>query len=72
MLVMTLEVFEELDFIKRTSGIISVIDSPSKRSLDSSMKYKELGWLAEMEQLMLHSRTSQITEWMLTRIQGVS
>lgn len=72
MLVMTLEVFEELDFIKRTSGIISVIDSPSKRSLDSSLKYRELGWLAEMEQLLLHSRTSQITEWMLTRIQGVS
>lgn len=72
MLVMTLEVFEELDFIHRTSGIISVIDSPSKRSLDSSVKYKELGWLAEMEQLMLHSRTSQITEWMLTRMQGAS
>ncbi|MNM87480.1 hypothetical protein D3C81_996620 [compost metagenome] len=72
MLVMTLDVFEELDFIERASGIITVNNAPSKRPLDSSSKYKELGWLAEMEQMMLHSRASQITEWMLARIQEVS
>ncbi|MOA19790.1 hypothetical protein D3C78_1401950 [compost metagenome] len=72
MLVMTLDVFEELDFIERVSGIIMVNNAPSKRPLDSSSKYKELGWLAEMEQMMLHSRASQITEWMLARIQEVS
>lgn len=72
MLVMTLDVFEELDFIERSSGIISVNHAPSKRSLDTSSKYKELGWMAEMEQMLLHSRASQITEWMLARIQEVS
>ncbi|MBA9088276.1 single-stranded-DNA-specific exonuclease [Fontibacillus solani] len=72
MLAMTLDVFEELDFIERASGIITVNNAPSKRPLDSSSKYKELGWLAEMEQMMLHSRASQITEWMLAQIQEVS
>ncbi len=72
MLSLTLDVFEELGFIERTSGIVTINASPSKRPLESSERYRELGLLAEMEQIMLHAQVPQITEWMQTHIQGAS
>lgn len=72
MLGLTLDVFEELGFIERTSGIVTVAASPPKRPLESSARYRELGLLAEMEQILLHAPVPQITEWMQTHIQGAS
>lgn len=72
MLVLTLGVFEELGFIVRASGTIKINPSPSKQALENSSRYRELGLLAEMEQMLLHGRIPEITEWMLTRIQGAS
>ncbi|MFD1177063.1 single-stranded-DNA-specific exonuclease RecJ [Paenibacillus puldeungensis] len=72
MLELTLGVFEELGFIDRDSGKITVNPTPSKRPLESSSRYRELGLLAEMEQMLLRARVPEITEWMLTRIQGAS
>lgn len=71
MLGLTLEVFEELGFIMRVSETITLNASPSKRPLESSVRYRELALLAETERL-LHSQVPQITEWMQTRIQGAS
>lgn len=72
MLGLTLDVFEELGFIVRTSGIVKVNMSPSKRPLESSNRYRELGQLAEMEQMLQHAQAPQITEWMQTRSRGAS
>ncbi|WP_410772534.1 single-stranded-DNA-specific exonuclease RecJ [Fontibacillus sp. BL9] len=72
MLIMTLDVFEELGFIARTSGIVTVTSSPSKRELETSTRYRELGRLAEMERILLHAQVPQITEWMQVRTQGAS
>ncbi|WP_334078029.1 single-stranded-DNA-specific exonuclease RecJ [Paenibacillus sanfengchensis] len=72
MLALTMDVFEELGFIARTSGIVTVMPSPSKRPLESSARYMELGLLAETEQMLLRAKVSQITEWLQTRIQGAS
>ncbi|MGG6313591.1 single-stranded-DNA-specific exonuclease RecJ [Paenibacillus macerans] len=72
MLDMTLGVFEELGFIIRDAGTIKINPAPAKQALESSSRYQELGLLAEMEQILLHGRVPEITEWMLTRIQGAS
>lgn len=70
MLGLTLEVFEELGFIIRTSDTITLNPSPAKRALESSIRYRELALLAETEQL-LHAQVPQIVKWMQTR-QGAS
>lgn len=72
MLDLTLDVFEELGFIIRTSGIITLNETPSKQPLESSSRYIELGMLAEMEQMLLHGGVPQITKWMLDQMQGAS
>lgn len=72
MLTLTMDVFEELGFIARSSGIVTVMPSPSKRPLESSVRYRDLGLLAETEQMLLRAKVSQISEWLRTRIQGAS
>lgn len=72
MLTLTMDVFEELGFIARSSGIVTVMSSPSKRPLESSVRYRDLGLLAETEQMLLRAKVSQISEWLRTRIQGAS
>ncbi|WHX48046.1 single-stranded-DNA-specific exonuclease RecJ [Paenibacillus woosongensis] len=72
MLVMTLEVFEELGFIHRDMGKLTVIQAPAKRALDTSRRYLELGELAEMEQILHHAGIPQITQWLMTNQQNVS
>ncbi|MEF2968894.1 single-stranded-DNA-specific exonuclease RecJ [Paenibacillus sp. M1] len=66
MLSLALDVFEELGFIARSSGIVTVNPAPAKRPLESSTRYRELGRLAEMEQMLLYGRVPQITEWLQT------
>ncbi|MNO11823.1 Single-stranded-DNA-specific exonuclease RecJ [compost metagenome] len=72
MLEMSLGVFEELGFIIRASGMIRLHPSPSKQALETSSRYRELGVLAEIEQMLQFGRVPEITEWMLTHIQGAS
>lgn len=72
MVEMALGVFEELGFIIRTSGMIRIHPSPSKQALETSSRYRELGLLAEIEQMLQYGRVPEITEWMLTHIQGAS
>lgn len=72
MVEMALGVFEELGFIIRASGMIRIHPSPSKQALETSSRYRELGLLAEIEQMLQYGRVSEITEWMLTHKQGAS
>ncbi|MFD3260147.1 single-stranded-DNA-specific exonuclease RecJ [Paenibacillus lentus] len=72
MLAMTLEVFEELGFIYRHMGTVTMNQAPAKRALDSSRRYMELGELAEMEQMLHHAGIPQITQWLMTNQQNVS
>lgn len=72
MVEMALGVFEELGFIIRASGMIRIHPSPSKQALETSSRYRELGLLAEIEQMLQYGRVPEITEWMLTHIQGAS
>nr|WP_237691011.1 single-stranded-DNA-specific exonuclease RecJ [Paenibacillus caui] len=72
MLAMTLEVFEELNFISRNRGMVTVNPAPSKQQLESSIRYKELSLLAEMEHYLLYAEVSQLTEWIQTRMKGAS
>lgn len=72
MVQLMLEVFEELEFIIREQGKVTVNTSPSKRPLDSSKRYQELGELAEMEYMLCESDLPQLTSWMISRMQGAS
>lgn len=72
MLARIMEVFEELDFITRNSGELLVNETPSKRPLESSQRYLELGRLAEMEHILQHGQILQISEWLQPQIEGVS
>ncbi|WP_234404895.1 single-stranded-DNA-specific exonuclease RecJ [Paenibacillus bouchesdurhonensis] len=72
MLVMTLEIFEELGFIFRRTGTVTMNQAPAKRALDSSRRYLELEGLAEMEQILHHAGIPQITQWLMTNQQNVS
>ncbi|MGF7045932.1 single-stranded-DNA-specific exonuclease [Paenibacillus sp. DS2015] len=65
-----MDVFEELSFIERRDGYISFITKPSKKDLGTSRYFRELENLAEMEQFLLYANTSQLTSWMLARLQG--
>ncbi|MFU1794254.1 single-stranded-DNA-specific exonuclease RecJ [Paenibacillus azoreducens] len=72
MVTMMMDVFEELSFIQRRDGYITIIPKPPKRELSSSMHFSALGSLAEMEQHLLYASTSQCTSWMISRLEGVS
>ncbi|GAB6990917.1 single-stranded-DNA-specific exonuclease RecJ [Paenibacillus pini] len=71
MLSKMMNVFEELNFIERGNGQIRFIPQPAKRDLDTSRHFRDLGQLAELEQQMIHTDTSQLTNWIMTRLQGV-
>lgn len=70
MLSKMMDVFEELSFIERRGGYISFVTKPSKKDLGTSRYFRELENLAEMEQYLLYANTSQLTSWMITRLQG--
>lgn len=72
MLLMMLEVFEELGFIYRQSGMVIMNPAPVKQPLDSSRRYLELGELAEMEQILHFAGIPQITQWLMANHQIVS
>lgn len=74
MLGKTLDVFEELLFIKRENGRLEINPTPSKQPLESSKCYQELATLAEMEHMLVHAGTSVVTDWLMSRLnlKGVS
>ncbi|KOY18194.1 hypothetical protein AMS66_01305 [Paenibacillus xylanivorans] len=72
MITMMLDVFEELSFITREDGKIVFVDNPPKRELTASRHYQALESMAETEQVMLDASTPQLTQWMISRMKGVS
>lgn len=72
MLKMMMDVFEELSFIGRQEGHITVVQKPAKQQLESSRQFRELSDLAEMEQYLLDAGTTQVTNWMISRLKGAS
>ncbi|WP_203232155.1 single-stranded-DNA-specific exonuclease RecJ [Paenibacillus pinistramenti] len=72
MVTKTLAIFEELSFISRDRGMIMLNPAPAKKPLESSIRFNELSRLAEMEHYLLYAGISELTEWMLTRMKGVS
>ncbi|MEC0091661.1 single-stranded-DNA-specific exonuclease RecJ [Paenibacillus macquariensis] len=72
MLSMMMDVFEELSFIERSQGFITLVLKPPKKDLDDSIHFRELGNLAEMEQNLFHSNTIQLTNWMITLLKAIS
>ncbi|ANS75469.1 single-stranded-DNA-specific exonuclease RecJ [Paenibacillus yonginensis] len=72
MVTKTLAIFEELNFISRDRGMIRLNPAPAKRPLESSIRYNELSLLAEMEHYLLFAGISELTEWILGRMKGVS
>ncbi|MEK5239248.1 single-stranded-DNA-specific exonuclease RecJ [Paenibacillus sp. FSL L8-0470] len=67
-----LEVFEELDFIKRSNGTITFVTQPAAKSLTASRHFVRLGETAEMEQYFMEGSLSELQEWMLSRRLGAS
>ncbi|CAM2849458.1 single-stranded-DNA-specific exonuclease RecJ [Paenibacillus sediminis] len=72
MLRMVFDVFEELSFILRTNGIVTIVPTPPKRQLNTSLRYQELDAIAEMENQLFYASTPQLTAWIASRLQGVS
>lgn len=72
MVQLTLEVFEEMDFINRENGKFHLNPTPSKRPLETSDRYIQLGVLAEMEHLLLHGKADQVAAWMTARSTAIS
>lgn len=67
-----LDVFEELDFIKRSQGSVAFITQPVAKSLTASSHFVRLGQMAEMEQYFMEGSLSELQDWMLSRRLGVS
>ncbi|QWU15057.1 single-stranded-DNA-specific exonuclease RecJ [Paenibacillus sophorae] len=72
MLRMMLDVFEELDFIRREQGQLSFVTRPAARDLASSSHFMRLSELAEMEQYFMEGSPSELQEWMESRRLGAS
>ncbi|MNP82621.1 hypothetical protein D3C76_1813230 [compost metagenome] len=67
-----LDVFEELDFIERTGGMISFVSQPAAKNLSTSRHFVRLGQTAEMEQYFMEGSARELESWMLARRQGAS
>ncbi|RUT28729.1 single-stranded-DNA-specific exonuclease RecJ [Paenibacillus zeisoli] len=67
MLRLTLEVFEDLQFLSRDNGKIVLNPNPFKQPLDSSLRYRTIGSMAEMEHMLLHGKSAQVAEWIIAR-----
>lgn len=72
MLSKMLDVFAELDFIKRSSGSITFVTQPAAKSLTASEHFIRLGKTAEMEQYFMEGSRSELQEFMLSRRVGAS
>lgn len=72
MLTKMLDVFEELDFIKRISGTIAFVTQPAAKSLTASRHFVRLGEIAEMEQYFMEGSLSELQDWMRSRRLGAS
>ncbi|MNS13339.1 Single-stranded-DNA-specific exonuclease RecJ [compost metagenome] len=69
---LTLEVFEELQFLSRDNGRLMLNPNPSKQPLESSLRYRRIGSMAEMEHMLIHGKAAQVAAWMIARNAGVS
>jgi single-stranded-DNA-specific exonuclease len=67
-----LDVFEELDFIRRNNGTIAFVTQPAAKSLTASRHFVRLGQMAEMEQYFMEGTQSELQDWMLSRRAGAS
>lgn len=67
-----LDVFEELDFIKRENGLLAFVPQPQARSLDSSRRFVMLGRLAEAERHFQESGQQELQEWIRAHMAGAS
>ncbi|WP_310552020.1 single-stranded-DNA-specific exonuclease RecJ [Paenibacillus glufosinatiresistens] len=67
-----LDVFEELEFIRRADGQITFVVSPASRSLTTSSHYQRLGQMAEMERVFMEGSVPQLREWLRERLYRVS
>lgn len=67
-----LDVFEELDFIRRMNGTIEFVTQPAAKSLTASRHFVRLGQMAEMEQYFMEGSQSELQDWMLSRRAGAS
>lgn len=72
MLSISLDVFEELNFISRDRGMVIVNPAPKKAQLESSVRYQELNRLAEMEHYLLDAEALQLVNWFQALKQNVS
>lgn len=72
MLSKMLDVFEELEFIERSGGNVTFVSQPAAKSLTASRQFVRLGQTAEMERYFLESSVSELQDWMLSRLSGVS
>ncbi|AWB45692.1 single-stranded-DNA-specific exonuclease RecJ [Paenibacillus sp. CAA11] len=72
MLAMILDVFEELAFIHRVQGHLTINPAPSKRQLDTSRNFQEMTLMAEMEHYLMFAAVPQLMEWLRSRMQGAS
>lgn len=72
MISLSLDVFEELNFISRVRGTVMVNPTPVKRQLESSRKFQELNSLAEMEHYLHDAEALELAEWLQTRNSSVS
>lgn len=72
MLTGMLDVFQELGFVMRADGQLSIVANPPKQDLTTSSRYQELHQGAEMEQMLLDAETGQLTNWMKAVLKGAS
>lgn len=72
MLRMMLDVFDELEFIRRDSGKIFFVTRPAARDLASSSRFNYLSELAEMERYFMEGSPSELQRWIESRRLGAS
>ncbi|WP_150266573.1 single-stranded-DNA-specific exonuclease RecJ [Paenibacillus tepidiphilus] len=67
-----LDVFAELDFITRESGMITFVTKPAAKSLTAARSFVRLGETAEMERYFMEGSPDELEHWMQTRRLGAS
>lgn len=62
------DVFEELEFIRKQADVYSVAASPRKRDLAESRLYRARLARADVEQLLIYSNARQLADWIAERL----
>ncbi|MHA0858361.1 single-stranded-DNA-specific exonuclease RecJ [Paenibacillus sp. CMAA1364] len=66
MLSMMMDVFEELSFVERSHGMVQLVATPSKKELEQSFHFQLLVTMAEYENNLFRTNTSQVTTWLIS------